>query len=84
MARRLLAALVLLIVADRGLGLLLQRPERDCISPSLSKLNEFDFYPKQYRSVISAPEPAVQGTEVRRMLAHWALRSRLGGSRGGR
>jgi hypothetical protein len=56
--RLALIALALAALGGCASGaLLLQRPEQDCINPSVKKVNEFNFFPEDYRSFISEPEP---------------------------
>lgn len=64
---RLTGPLLLLgsfLLLGQGYGLLLQRPEQDCINPSVSKVNEFNFFPSEYRSIISTPPPVAPGATV--------------------
>lgn len=53
-----------LLVGCAG-AVLLTRPEQDCINPSVGKINEFNFYPEDYRSIISEPAHAAPGATVR-------------------
>jgi hypothetical protein len=59
-----LAVAALACLARRGSGALLVRPEQDCINPSVNKVNEFNFFPKDFRSVISEPAPTPPGATV--------------------
>jgi hypothetical protein len=56
----LVAGLVLVGCAGAAL---LQRPEQDCINPSMNKINEFNFFPEDYRSLIS-PEKHISPSAV--------------------
>lgn len=68
----LLAVVVVMValsVAPRPVrcGLLLQRPDQDCINPSVGKVNEFNFFPDETRAtrVIAERSPNAPGAEVR-------------------
>jgi hypothetical protein len=58
------SVLLLLATAIGARSALLVRPEQDCINPSVSKVNDFNFFPNEYRSVISAPAPVAPGATV--------------------
>lgn len=61
-------ALLLATAAQPAAGAALPRPAQDCVSPSLARVSEFNFFPDDYRSVIAAaPRPAEPGTTVRRL-----------------
>ncbi|KAI8471552.1 MAG: hypothetical protein J3K34DRAFT_231734 [Monoraphidium minutum] len=57
-AALLLAAAALLLAAAprRAAGAYLQRPEQDCLNPMVQKVNQFDFFPEEYRSIIDRPQ----------------------------
>ncbi|KIY92835.1 flagellar associated protein [Monoraphidium neglectum] len=58
------SVLLLLATAIGARSALLVRPEQDCINPSVSKVNDFNFFPNEYRSVISAPAPVAPGATI--------------------
>ena len=66
MARLAAAAVALLLLGGCAQAALLTRPEQDCINPSVNKVNEFNFFPEDFRSTISAPQATTPGTTVRR------------------
>ena len=43
---------------------LLQRPEQDCINPSVEKVNQFNFFPEDTRSIIAEPAAIRPGAQV--------------------
>lgn len=58
-------AALLVLVGQGAHALLLQRPEQDCINPSVAKINEFNFFPNDFRSIItSQPAPPSPGATV--------------------
>jgi hypothetical protein len=61
-----LVCAALLCLGRGSSAALLVRPEQDCINPSVSKVNEFDFFPDDFRSIISEPSPVAPGATVRR------------------
>lgn len=48
-------------------AVLLQRPEQDCINPSVAKISEFNFFPEDYRSTISERASTAPGAQVGRL-----------------
>jgi hypothetical protein len=46
------AAALLLAVAAPARAAYLQRPEQDCLNPMVAKVNQFDFFPDEYRSMV--------------------------------
>ncbi|KAI8474512.1 MAG: hypothetical protein J3K34DRAFT_518046 [Monoraphidium minutum] len=62
--RTALSVLAAMILVASGRAALLKRPEQDCINPSIGRINEFNFYPSEYRSVISDPAPVAPGATI--------------------
>ena len=46
------AALLELLAAAGARGAYLNRPEQDCLNPMVSKVNQFNFFPDEYRSIL--------------------------------
>lgn len=65
MESRRLALVALFAAFGCASAALLQRPEQDCINPSVEKVNQFNFFPEDTRSIIAEPTPAMPGAQVR-------------------
>lgn len=58
------AALLLAAAAPAARGAFLNRPEQDCLNPMVGKVNQFNFFPDEYQSIIDRPQTASPRAQV--------------------